>query len=118
MLRNYYYTRDHLDSVRDLCSSSGAVAARYSYDPFGRATLVSGTNLATKQYAGMYFQQASGLSLTKYRAYDLNIGRWLSRDPHGEESGLNLYDYVDGDPISYLDPKGLSHISPVLRSLA
>ncbi len=50
----YYYTRDHLGSTRELCSSTGAIVARYSYDPYGRVNLVSGSNLATFQYAGMY----------------------------------------------------------------
>jgi RHS repeat-associated protein len=80
----YYYTSDHLDSVREMCSSSGAIVARYSYDPYGRVTLVSGSNLASFQYAGMYMHQASGLYLTDYRAYDPTTGRWLSRDPDGE----------------------------------
>ena len=35
---NYFYTRDHLGSVRALTDSSGAVRARYAYDPWGRRT--------------------------------------------------------------------------------
>ena len=58
----YYYTRDHLGSVREMLNSSGAIVARYSYDPYGRATLVSGTNLATKQYAGDYYLLFSKLT--------------------------------------------------------
>jgi hypothetical protein len=33
-----------------MLNSSGSIVARYSYDPYGQTTLVSGTNLATKQY--------------------------------------------------------------------
>ena len=32
---------------------------------------------------------------------------WLSRDPIGEEGGLNLYGYVENDPINGTDPLGL-----------
>jgi RHS repeat-associated protein len=32
---------------------------------------------------------------------------WLSRDPIGLAGGLNLYGYVNGDPIKYRDPSGL-----------
>jgi len=39
----YYYTSDHEGSTREMCNSSGAIVARYSYDPYGRVTLVSGT---------------------------------------------------------------------------
>jgi len=45
--------------------------------------------------------------LTWFRAYDANSGTWLSADPIGEEGGLNLYGYVNNDPISELDPLGL-----------
>jgi RHS repeat-associated protein len=104
----YFYTSDHLGSVREVCNSSGTIVARYSYDPYGRTTLVSGSNLATFQYTGDYlFHQSSGLQLAVYRAYDSNTGRWLSRDPISEEGGLNLYDYVDDNPIWAIDPDGL-----------
>src|ERR1035437_8160986 len=96
----YYYTSDHLGSIRELTNSSGTIVARYDYDPFGRTTLVSGTNLATKQYAGYYAHQTSGLYLTKYRAFDPNTGRWFGCDPIGENGGINLYGYVADDPIN------------------
>jgi RHS repeat-associated protein len=111
---NYYYTRDHLGSVREMLNSSGTIVARYGYDSYGRTTLVSGTNLATEQYAAMYLHQPSGLFLTRAgdglstgRAYDPNTGRWLSRDPIGERWESNLYDYVDDDPIDQMDSTGL-----------
>jgi RHS repeat-associated protein len=90
-----------------MCSSSGTIVARYGYDPYGRTTLVSGSNIATKQFAGSYYHAASGLNLTLYRAYDSNTGRWLSRDPIAEGGGINLYDYVDDDPSNLTDPAGL-----------
>jgi RHS repeat-associated protein len=113
---SYYYTRDHLGSVREMMNSSGTIVARYSYDPYGRETLVSGTNLATFQYADYYAHQPSGLYLTRAgsggstgRAYDPNTGRWLSRDPirNAETYGGGLYDYVNNQPIALLDPLGL-----------
>jgi RHS repeat-associated protein len=47
-----------------------------------------------------------GLYLTRFRADDPRIGRWLSRDPVGESAGPNLYWYVDGDPLNLIDPLG------------
>jgi len=103
----YYYTRDQLGSVRELMDASGNIAARYSYDPYGKTTKVSGTPDSTFQYAGYYAHSTSGLYLTKFRAYDANTGRWLSRDPIAEKGGMNLYGYAQNEPINENDPSGL-----------
>jgi RHS repeat-associated protein len=114
-LTPFYYTRDHLGSVRELMNSSGTLYTRYTYDPYGRTTPAYGSANtstppvdATKQYAGYYAHQTSGLYLTKYRAYDSNTGRWLSRDPIAERGGINLYGYVGENPIDRIDRLGLS----------
>jgi len=46
-----------------------------------------------------------------YRAryYDPVLKRFIQEDLIGLRGGLNLYRYVDGDPISFLDPFGLIH---------
>jgi RHS repeat-associated protein len=107
----YFYTRDHLRSVRELIDSSGVVRARYSYDPFGRRTLVSGTVQADFGFAGMFWCSEANLALTHFRAYDPETGRWLSRDPLRAaeiRQGPNLYAYVGNEPINRRDPSGLA----------
>ncbi|MHB8884746.1 MAG: RHS repeat-associated core domain-containing protein [Methylovirgula sp.] len=88
------------------CTSS---APAFSYGPYGNA-LQSTTPLTDFNYAGMFYNADSGLSLTQYRAYDPVAGRWLSRDPAGESSDAvaNLYRYVNGNPVSLMDPLGLA----------
>jgi|HubBroStandDraft_1064217.scaffolds.fasta_scaffold110149_3 RHS repeat-associated protein len=105
---SYYYTRDHLGSVRELLNSSGTIVSRLGYDPYGKMTVVSGTNLPTKQYTGDYYHATSGLNLTKYRAFDSDTGRWLSRDPVAEKGGIDLYGYCLNSPVNLIDPRGLS----------
>ncbi len=90
-----------------IANDGATIATRYSYDPYGRATQVSGSVSSDFQYAGMYYHAYSGMSLTQYRAYNPNSGRWLSRDPSGEGSGANLYLYCNADPISEKDSDGL-----------
>jgi RHS repeat-associated protein len=105
----YYYTRDHLGSIRELTDASGNVRARYSYDPFGRQTKVSGDVDADFGFAGMFWSTEANLSLTQFRAYDPQLGRWLSRDPlrHAEvKEGPNLYAYVRNNPVNLIDPLG------------
>ncbi len=103
---NYYYATDHLGSVREMTNASGAVRARYQYDPYGRQTKVSGDLESDFGFTGHYRHQASGLSLTHFRAYEPNTGRWTTRDPISENGGLNLYAYCANDPINYMDPLG------------
>jgi len=40
--------------------------------------------------------------------YDPRMGRWLSRDPIGEDGGFNLYAYCGNDPVNKHDPLGLA----------
>ena len=106
---DYYYTRDHLGSVREVVDDSGAVKARYSYDPWGRRSKIEGEEDFEVEfgYTGHHFHEESKLHLTWYRAYDAGLGRWLSADTIGEDGGLNLYGYVGNDPINHWDPLGL-----------
>ena len=104
---NYYFTKDHLGSIREMTDAAGVVKARYDYDPYGRRTKLSGSMDADFGFTGHYLHQSSGLYLAMYRAYDPNLARWLSRDPIAEKGGLNLYGYVLNNPINYWDPLGL-----------
>jgi RHS repeat-associated protein len=104
---NYYYSRDHLGSIREVTDASGALKARYDYDPYGKSVVVDGNMNVDFGYTGYYFHAASGLNLSLYRAYNPALGRWLSRDPIGETGGVNLYGYADNDPVDRVDSLGL-----------
>jgi RHS repeat-associated protein len=107
---NYYYTRDHLSSIREMTDSTGAVRARYAYDPFGRKTKVTGDLDADFGFAGMFWTPEASLALTRFRAYDPGLGRWLSRDPLKNAEvlqGWNLYTYVANNPVNLVDRLGL-----------
>ena len=75
-------------------------------------TKVSGDRDSVFGYAGYLWHAASGLSLAVFRAYDPNLGRWISRDPIGEKGGLNVYAYVGNQPTRFIDPYGLDSYDP------
>ena len=107
----YYYSRDHLGSVRELVDTTGTVRARYDYDPYGVRTKLSGDLDTEIGYTGHRYHSTSGLHLALYRAYDGELGRWISEDPIGEEDEVNLYGYVGGGPLSAVDPFGLWNLN-------
>jgi RHS repeat-associated protein len=106
---NYYYTRDHLGSIREVVDQQGQLKARFDYDPWG-----SRTNIDIGEppldvefgFTGHHFHARSGLHLAMYRAYAASLGRWLSADPLGEMGGGNLYAYGPNSPIGGFDPLG------------
>lgn len=104
---SYFNSLDHLGSIRELTDSSGTIQAQYAFDPYGRVTKLQGSLSADFQYAGYYTHAQSGLNFTRTRAYNCTNGRWISRDPVNELGGINLYLYVYGNPINFLDPTGL-----------
>ena len=53
----------------------------------------------------LYYMQA--------RYYDANVGRFISEDPIGHEGGLNLYAYVGGNPVNFVDPSGKFLVNPI-----
>ena len=108
----YYYTRDHLGSIREVTSGGGIVEVRYDYDPYGLASKIAGTLDVDFGYTGHYFHAPSSLNLTLYRAYNPTLGRWLSRDPIANAEllpeGPNLYTYVANNPPNWTDRYGQS----------
>jgi RHS repeat-associated protein len=111
----YQTLTDHLGNVREVVAlntaagSVGAVAARYDYSAYQGPQAVGPQTLSpTHLTIGRYYHHAgSGLELALYRAYDPELGRWLSEDPIQENGGINLYGYVGNEPIGGIDPLGL-----------
>lgn len=109
---NYFYTPDHVGSVRELVDNMGAIRARYEYDPYGRITKLFGDKATTFGFTGHQWQETGALWLALYRGYDSDLARWLSEDPSGFVDGPNLYSYVRNTPVTQIDPLGLESRAP------
>jgi RHS repeat-associated protein len=103
----YFYTRDHLGSVREVTDGLGAARARYDYDSWGRRTKISGDRDVEIGYTGYYQHVSSGLELAPLRAFDPALRRWISEDPIGLAAGTDRYAYVGNSPSGRIDPLGL-----------
>ena len=63
------------------------------------------------RFSSEYHDSETGLVYYNYRYYSPELGRWLSRDPIGENGGWNLYNYVKNSPQLYYDIFGLKNES-------
>jgi RHS repeat-associated protein len=107
---NNFYHADGNGNVTYVVNSSQGLAALYRYDPYGRLLYSSGSLAGANVYrfSSKEIHVNSGLYYYGYRFYDPNLQRWLSRDPLGEESAINLYEFVGNNPVAQLDPDGLT----------
>jgi RHS repeat-associated protein len=92
--------------------ASANLAASYVYDSFGKLTASTGTVTNPFEYTGREFDPETGLYYYRARYYDPVMGRFLSEDPSGAASGLNLYRYVSNNPVNLYDPTGLREKKP------
>ncbi len=101
---------DGSGSTVAITNTNGTVVNKYAYDDFGNVATNSVEGIANPfKYVGQYGVQtdASDLLYMRARYYKPSIGRFINKDPIGFEGGINHYNYVEGNPISWIDPLGL-----------
>jgi RHS repeat-associated protein len=98
--------KDESGNVRDITDTSGNLVGAADYTPFGSILRTTGS-LPDYLFGGMMWDANMQYSLSETRIYDPSMGRWWQPDPLGYASGVDVYAYVGGNPVSRIDPGGL-----------
>ncbi|WP_281287701.1 RHS repeat-associated core domain-containing protein [Geobacter argillaceus] len=112
----YYFHQDGIKSVTAITDSNRNVVQSYEYESFGRPT-PSANFRNSLTYTGREWDKETGLYYLRYRYYDPMDGRFISRDPIGFRGGINLYSYVQNNPINFIDPLGLAPSHGTLQNI-
>ncbi|MHB1939134.1 MAG: RHS repeat domain-containing protein [Acidobacteriaceae bacterium] len=116
-----YRLLDHEGSLVATTDASGNVTGTNLLMPYGE-TLASNTN-DPYAFAGLYQDTEYGGDDAWYRNYSTEQSRWLTPDPYNGSYDLNnpqsfnRYMYVNGNPLGYVDPSGLSVASTLCSAL-
>ncbi|HTF97059.1 MAG TPA: RHS repeat-associated core domain-containing protein, partial [Cellvibrio sp.] len=107
----YYIHNDHLNTPQVITNQSQQVVWMGDYEPFGKLAANQNNSIEVfSRFPGQYVDSETGLYYNYFRDYDPTIGRYIESDPIGLQGGINTYAYVEGNPLSLIDPQGLAGI--------
>jgi RHS repeat-associated protein len=106
---------DHLGSTRLVTAVNGTVTDNLDYYPFGLQS--AGDTSTTHKFTGKERDAESNLDMFVARYYGSSLGRFMTPDwaakpisvPYanfGNPQSLNLYSYVENNPLTLIDDDG------------
>lgn len=110
--KTYHY--DNRGSVVAMVDAYGMVTDTFEYDTYGKVTQHIGSSNTIFRYNGRdgVVTDENGLIYMRARYYSPEKRRFVNADVlHGQISdstSLNRYSYVNGNPVSFVDPFGLA----------
>jgi RHS repeat-associated protein len=106
-----YHTLDHLGSPRGIWDASRNLLGARSFSPYGLPRVLAGLPLGTG-FTGHHWDSSIQQYYALYRTYSPGAARWNMRDPVLLASGMSLYGYVWGRPLTLIDLLGLTPVNP------
>jgi RHS repeat-associated protein len=104
---------NHIGSVSLEMNKDARLISYEEFFPYGGTSLITGKNIAEVKlkeyrYSGKERDNSTGLYYYGARYYAPWLGRWLKPDPAGTVDGMNLYAFVGGNPVMFVDHSGMS----------
>lgn len=106
-----YHYSNHLGSACLELDQAAAIISYEEYHPYGTAAyraINRDIRAASKRYryTGKERDEETGLHYFGSRYLACWLGRWVSADPESIRAGVNVYRYVDANPIAFVDIAG------------
>ena len=104
--KTYFVISDNVGNITSVIDNQGNTVNTYAYSPFGDL-IVEEEQVELNIGFNTKYEDESGLTYYNNRYYDSELGRFISQDPIFEEGGVNLYSFVENDPVNHWDILGL-----------
>jgi len=101
-----FFVTDHAGTPNKLIDEEGQIIWEAEPDDWAAVRNEKGVRQPIR-FQGQWMDEESGLHYNRYRYYDPKLGRYITQDPIGLKGGMNPFAYVDGNPVSDIDPMGL-----------
>jgi RHS repeat-associated protein len=104
----FFFHNDLIGTPQFMTDSTNTLVWEATYKPFGETTVNPHSTVVNNfRFRGQYYDAETGYHYNWHRYYDPKTGRYLTPDPIGLEGGINVYAYVQNDPVNRTDPYGL-----------
>jgi RHS repeat-associated protein len=100
-----YHVGDYLGSSNLVVNENGTWISREEFTPYGE-TSFGGFSQKRYRFTGKERDEESGLNYHDARYYAPWLARWVSCDPEGISDGLNVYLFLQANPVCRSDPTG------------
>lgn len=111
-LEKLSFVKDHQNSVRVVVKDDGSIAQQIAYTAYGKSKILEPSKdkfVNYFYYTSRELEPETGDYFYRARYYNPVQARFLSEDPLGiDGKNMNLYAYVNNNPLIYNDPTGKS----------